>query len=156
MSTLPPDSIGRSLIEAQRKAEALFAEVLERGLIQAGKLESELTSEIHALARSKFNLRRHWHKRLARCGPNALMGYYDEAPDRRIGEDDVVYLDFGPVFGAWEADFGRSYALGPDPRKHQLVRDIAAAFRRGKDSDGGRALRLRRRSRGAGGLGIRS
>jgi Xaa-Pro dipeptidase len=133
MDTVPPDSIGRSLIEAQRKAEALFAEVVETGLIQAGKLESELTSEIHALARCRFKLRRHWHKRLARCGPNTLLGYYAEAPDRRIAEDDVVYLDFGPVFGAWEADFGRTYALGSDPKKHQLVRDIAAAFHRGKD-----------------------
>jgi Xaa-Pro aminopeptidase len=133
MDTVPPDSIGRSLIEAQRKAEALFAEVVETGLIQAGKLESELTSEIHALARCRFKLRRHWHKRLARCGPNTLLGYYEEAPDRRIAEDDVVYLDLGPVFGAWEADFGRTYALGSDPKKHQLVRDIAAAFHRGKD-----------------------
>jgi len=130
MDTVPPDSIGRSLIEAQRKAEALFAEVVETGLIQAGKLESELTSEIHALARCRFKLRRHWHKRLARCGPNTLLGYYEEAPDRRIAEDDVVYLDLGPVFGAWEADFGRTYALGSDPKKHQLVRDIAAAFHR--------------------------
>jgi Xaa-Pro aminopeptidase len=132
VSTIPPESIARSLIEAQRKAEALFAETVDSGMICAGKLESELTEEIHALARSRFNLRRHWHKRLARSGPNTLLGYYDEAPDRRLTEDDVVYLDFGPVFDDWEADFGRTYALGPDPKKHQLVRDIAAAFQQGK------------------------
>ena len=37
--------------------------------------------------------------------------YYDEAADRRIIDDDVVYLDFGPLFGEWEADFDRTYAL---------------------------------------------
>jgi Xaa-Pro dipeptidase len=132
VNTPSADSIARSLIEAQRKAEALFAEVVEAGMIRAGKLESELTEDIHALARSRFNLRRHWHKRLARSGPNTLLGYYDEAPDRRLADDDVVYLDFGPVFDEWEADFGRTYALGTDPRKHQLVRDIAAAFQQGK------------------------
>jgi len=126
------DAISRSLIAAQIKAQALFAEVVDGGMIRPGKLESELTAEIHALARSRFGLRRHWHKRIARAGPNTLLTYYDDPPDRRIGEDDVVYLDFGPVFGSWEADFGRTYALGDDPAKHRLVEDIGAAFRRGK------------------------
>ena len=127
------DAIAESLIAAQGKAEALFTEVVESGMIRAGKLESELTSEIHALAQSKFGVRRHWHKRIARAGANTLLTYGDEAPDRRITADDIVYLDFGPVFDEWEADFGRTYALGPDPRKRRLVGDIAAAFQQGKD-----------------------
>jgi Xaa-Pro dipeptidase len=120
------------LLEAQRKAEALFEEVVSRSLIQPGKLESELSNEIHDLARSRFGLRRHWHKRIARAGENTMLGYYDQPEDRRIADDDVVYLDFGPVFDAWEADFGRTYALGTDPAKHRLVKDIEAAFRMGK------------------------
>jgi Xaa-Pro dipeptidase len=127
------DSVSESLIAAQDKAAALFAEVADSGMIRAGKLESELTAEIHSLAKARFGLRRHWHKRIARSGPNTLLTYYDEPPDRRITDDDVVYLDFGPLFGEWEADFGRTYALGPDPVKHRLVSDIEAAFQRGKE-----------------------
>jgi Xaa-Pro dipeptidase len=127
------DATERELLAAQGKAESLFAEVVSNGLIAAGKLESELSDEIHALARSRFGLRRHWHKRLARSGPNTLLTYYDEAPDRRIGADDIVYLDFGPVFEEWEADFGRTYVVGDDPAKHRLVADLATAFRLGKD-----------------------
>jgi Xaa-Pro dipeptidase len=126
------DDVSKSLITAQNKAAALFAEVVDTGMIRAGKLESELTEEIHSLASSRFGLRRHWHKRIARSGPNTLLTYYDEPADRRIAEDDIVYLDFGPVFDEWEADFGRTYALGPDPNKHRLVSDIADAFQRGK------------------------
>jgi len=126
------DVISRSLIAAQNKAQALFDEVVAGGMIQPGKLESELSDEIHALAQSRFGLRRHWHKRIARSGPNTLLTYHDPDSDRRITDDDVVYLDFGPVFDEWEADFGRTYALGRDPAKHRLVADIAAAFRRGK------------------------
>jgi len=37
------DSVSQSLLEAQNKAEALFADVVSGGLIQAGKLESELS-----------------------------------------------------------------------------------------------------------------
>jgi Xaa-Pro dipeptidase len=127
------DEMAQSLREAQRKAEALFAEVAGSGMIRGGKLESELSTEIHALAKSRFGLRRHWHKRLVRSGENTLLTYHDEALDRRMQDDDIVYLDFGPVFEAWEADFGRTYAIGADPLKHKLVDDIAAAFRRGKD-----------------------
>jgi len=127
------DSVSQSLLEAQNKAEALFADVVSGGLIQPGKLESELSEEIHRLARERYGVRRHWHKRIARAGPNTLLGYYEESQDRRIEADDVVFLDFGPVFESWEADFGRTYALGSDPDKHRLVSDIGAAFRRGKE-----------------------
>ncbi len=127
------DAVSKELLEAQIKAEALFAEVVDRGLVSAGKLESELTAQIHALAQSRFGVRRHWHKRIARAGPNTLLTYHDESTDRRIGEDDIVYLDFGPVFEEWEADFGRTYVVGSDPDKHRLVADLAQAFARGKD-----------------------
>lgn len=126
-------STAEFLIEAQDRAQDLFTAVVADGLIQPGKLESELTRDIHELARLQFGVSRHWHKRIARAGPNTLLAYYDEPPDRRIAEDDIVYLDFGPVFEEWEADFGRTYALGSDPIKHRLVDDLAVAFDRGKD-----------------------
>jgi Xaa-Pro aminopeptidase len=125
-------AVEEALLLAQRKAEELFAEVVSSGLIRPGVLESELSGEIYALARRRFGVRRHWHKRVVRCGPNTLLTYYAQPPDRQLGEDDVVYLDFGPVFNTWEADFGRSYVLGSDPRNHQLVTDITTAFRRGR------------------------
>jgi Xaa-Pro dipeptidase len=127
------DAVSRSLLEAQNKAEALFADVVRGGLIQAGKLESELSDEIHRLAQERYGVRRHWHKRIARAGTNTVLSYSAESQDRRIEADDVVFLDFGPVFDSWEADFGRTYALGSDPAKHRLVSDIGVAFRRGKE-----------------------
>jgi Xaa-Pro aminopeptidase len=119
------------------------------GLIPAFFLKNEPSPEIYTLAARRYGVRRHWHRRVVRCGPNTLLTYYDEPPDRRIAADDVVYLDFGPVFNAWEADFGRSYVLGDDPRKHQLVADITVALRRANssisprpESHGWRTLRL--------------
>jgi Xaa-Pro aminopeptidase len=127
------DAVSRSLLQAQNKAEALFADVVAGGLIQAGKLESELSDEIFRLAKERYGVGRHWHKRIVRAGPNTVLGYSEECQDRRIESDDVVFLDFGPVFESWEADFGRTYALGSDPDKHRLVSDIGVAFRRGKE-----------------------
>jgi Xaa-Pro dipeptidase len=127
------DAVSSELLAAQVKAEALFAEVVDRGLVSAGKLESELTEEIHALAQSRFGVRRHWHKRIARAGPNTLLTYYEDSTDRRITADDIVYLDFGPVFEEWEADFGRTYVVGSDPDKQRLVADLSRAFACGKN-----------------------
>jgi Xaa-Pro dipeptidase len=127
-----PQLTARALLQAQDRAQALFDEVVAAGLIAPGKLESELATEIVDLARSRFGVSRHWHKRIVRAGENTMMGYYDEPAERRIEADDVVYLDFGPLFETWEADFGRTYALGSDPAKHRLVADIGAAFERGK------------------------
>lgn len=125
-------NVEEALLGAQHKAEELFAAVVAGGLIRPGVLESELSDEIHAIAAQRFGVRRHWHRRIVRCGPNTLLGYQAEPPDRRLGEDDTVYFDFGPVFDAWEADFGRTYVLGHDTRKHKLVADMEAAFRKGK------------------------
>ncbi len=126
------DAVSQSLLEAQNKAAALFAAIVAKGLIREGRLESELTDDIHELARERYGVRRHWHKRIVRAGPNTLLTYHEEAEDRRIAADDIVFLDLGPVFDSWEADFGRTYALGSDPDKHRLVNDIGVAFRHGK------------------------
>jgi Xaa-Pro aminopeptidase len=125
-------TVEQALADAQRKAEDLFAAVVDSGLIRAGVLESELSDEINELARHRFGVRRHWHKRVVRSGPNTVLTYHADPPDRRTTDDDVVFLDLGPLFEKWEADFGRTYVIGQDPRKHQLVADIGAAFTRGK------------------------
>ncbi len=122
----------RRLLDAQRRAEALFEDVVASGLIAPGKLESQLSDEIHALAHARHGVRRHWHKRIARAGPNTMLTYHDQPPDRRMTHDDIVYLDFGPVFDAWEADYGRTYVIGDDVDKRRLVDDIEAAFHQGK------------------------
>jgi Xaa-Pro aminopeptidase len=121
-----------ALWEAQLRAEALFQAVVAGGRIRAGVSESELSDEIFALARELHGVRRHWHRRVVRCGANTLCVYGEEPPERRIAEDDVVFLDFGPVFAGFEADLGRSYVVGSDPDKQRLVADIGRAFRAGQ------------------------
>jgi Xaa-Pro dipeptidase len=125
-------TVEQALLGAQRKAEELFASVVNKGLIRPGVLESELSQEIHELARRDFGLRRHWHKRVVRAGANTVLTYHADPPDRRLEQDDIVYLDFGPLFDEWEADYGRTYVLGNDPLKHKLVADIETAFKHGK------------------------
>ena len=44
-----------------------------------------------------------------------------------------MFLDFGPIFEDWEADFGRTYVVGNDPVKIKLKADIENAWIEGKN-----------------------
>src|SRR5580700_10965775 len=120
------------LLEAQSQAEALFHEVETRGLISPGITEKGLNAEIYALAQELYGVTTYWHKRIVRSGRNTLLPYAENPPDLTIGEDDILFLDLGPVFEQWEADFGRTFVLGSDPLKHKLQQDISQAFVDGK------------------------
>lgn len=116
-----------ALLDAQRRAAALF-ERIRHSLIRPGISESQLTRDIAELGRREFGIEQNWHKRLVRAGINTLEPYDENPPDLVIGEDDILFVDLGPVFEAWEADFGRTYVLGADPHKLRLRDDVAAAF----------------------------
>jgi Xaa-Pro dipeptidase len=122
-----------SLRAAQSKAEALCAEIERLRLIRPGATESAVSKEIFRLSRDKFDAGRHWHKRVIRTGPNTAHPYQVDPEDRVIKEGDIVYVDLGPVFEEWEADFGRTYVLGDDRRKQAVSRLVEAVFREGKE-----------------------
>jgi Xaa-Pro aminopeptidase len=122
----------RNLIAAEEKAEILFAEVKDRGLIAPGERESVVSNRVRDLGAELFGTDKHWHKRVVRSGPNTLKPYRENPPDRTITEDDIVFLDFGPIFARWEADFGRTYVLGADPVKLRLQADLPRIFAAGR------------------------
>jgi Xaa-Pro aminopeptidase len=131
MSDLFPlveDTRRAELEAAQAKALKLFDAIERDGLIRAGVSERQVEDEIGELAARQFGVEKHWHRRLVRTGPNTLATAGDNPPVRTIAEDDIVYVDLGPVFEAWEADIGRSYALGNDPEKQRLVADLPRVF----------------------------
>lgn len=108
------------LLEAQSMAAALFAEVEASGLIAPGASEMQVSDAVRDLAADMFGISRWWHKRIVRAGPNTLEPYRENPPDRLIAADDIVFLDFGPIFTEWEADFGRTFVLGDDSAKIAL------------------------------------
>jgi Xaa-Pro dipeptidase len=117
---------------AQDKAARLFHEVEARGLVRAGIAESQLNQEIYDLAKEMYGISTYWHKRIVRAGANTLLPYAENPPDQTIGEDDILFIDLGPVFEEFEADFGRTFVIGSDPAKLKLRDDIAKAFAEGK------------------------
>jgi len=122
------DEARQNLLIAEQKAKELFNTVEQRELIIAGKPESELSAEIVNLAKELFGIESFWHKKIVRAGVNTLHPYNGNPPDRVIEEDDIVFLDFGPIFNGWEADLGRTYVIGNDPLKLKLKKDVEDAW----------------------------
>lgn len=126
------DSRAAALLQAQEKANELFHAVETRGLIRSGIRESQLNQDIYDLAQQMYGISTYWHKRIVRAGRNTLAPYDENPPDLIVGEDDILFLDLGPVFEEWEADFGRTFVIGADPVKKKLRDDIGKAFADGK------------------------
>ena len=114
-----------NLIEAEDKALNLFNEIENRQLISPGKYEKDLNREIFNLAYDLYGIKKYWHKRIVRAGVNTLMPYNETPENLMIQNDDILFIDFGPIFDEWEADFGRTYVLGNDQNKHKLMKDIS-------------------------------
>lgn len=134
MAELIEDELVRAerLLAAQDMAEALFAEVQARGILAPGVRETEASNAIRDLAAELFDVDRFWHKRIVRAGVNTLQPYRENPPDRVIAADDITFCDFGPIFQAWEADFGRTFVLGDDPVKHRMRDDLLPIWRAGR------------------------
>jgi Xaa-Pro aminopeptidase len=119
-----------ALVAAEKKALALFDAIEAAAFVAPGRTEREVEDDIYTLALERFGVEQHWHRRIVRAGINTLTIANDYPDIRTIEADDTVYLDLGPVFEAWEADIGRTYALGGNADKKRLVADLECVFDR--------------------------
>jgi methionine aminopeptidase len=116
------------LLQAQHISIQFFKAIEENNLIVPGKTEAQLNSEVCHLALVEFGIEHHWHKQIVRSGKNTLAIYPDNPPNRIIEEDDILFVDLGPIIGGYEADIGRTYVLGNNPRKLKLKDDVEKAW----------------------------
>jgi len=120
------------LIIAEEKAKNLFREIENRQLIQSGLTEKDIKQRVSDLAQELFGVKKYWHKRIVRAGKNTVLPYKHNPENLTLQEDDILFLDFGPVFEGWEADLGRTFVLGNNQKKLKLKTDIESAWHDGK------------------------
>jgi Xaa-Pro aminopeptidase len=116
------------LLVAQYISIQFFKAIEANNLVSAGKSEEQLNAEVSDLALKSFGIEKHWHKKIVRSGKNTLAIYPDNPPNRIIDRDDILFIDLGPIVEGYEADIGRTYVLGNDPRKLKLKSDVEAAW----------------------------
>src|SRR5580692_11150550 len=93
-----------------RKAVHMIAEQLTPGLSE---------DQAKVIARntlSGLGMRRGWHHIIVRCGSNTTKDFMERSdPGVVLKEDDIFFVDIGPVYGDYEGDAGDTFVFGGDP-----------------------------------------
>ncbi|MER7736545.1 M24 family metallopeptidase [Streptomyces erythrochromogenes] len=136
MATLDRTDVGLRalhLLEGQRMAQRLFAHVLDTQVIKPGRSEEEVDNRIALIAREVFGVRAgRVRRRFVRSWPNTVVG--GSWPERVIGAQDLVVLDFESLLAPYETGFARTVALGDAPVRRRLVHDLTAVATGARDA----------------------
>lgn len=117
--------------------------------IASGMRPGMTHAQAHDLAMAtlqKLEMERNWHPIVIRFGEDTLKTFREISdPGRVLGEQDIFFVDIGPVWEGHEGDAGDTFVTGDDPQMHAcaeaartLWHDVAARWRAGKLS--GQAL----------------
>ncbi|NQY80289.1 MAG: aminopeptidase P family protein [Candidatus Caenarcaniphilales bacterium] len=117
------------ILESRAKARTLLNEI--KAVIKPGIKESKaysLTEEIY----KKHNVTKSWHKPYIRFGENTLLTYADRAEeDLVLKEEDIAFIDIGPIFGDIEADLGETLVFGNNKIHQELKQASKELFKEG-------------------------
>ena len=129
----PREAIGANYsLDAMRAAQAQTWRVLEAiaAAITPGMRESE------AMALGEDILAHHgmeldWHPLVIRFGPNTLKIFSEKNDgDLVLGEDDIFFIDMGPVFLGHEGDAGATFVTGHDAEMAACAKAAKTLFER--------------------------
>jgi Xaa-Pro aminopeptidase len=114
------------MLETRRRTRAAMNDV------SAAKPPGMTEEEAVALMRRTLkyaDMLRGWHGIHVRFGRNTLLNFGERSePGMVLGENDIFFIDIGPVWRGHEGDAGATFVVGDDPAMHQAARDVKAVF----------------------------
>lgn len=133
LSSSPREAVGpHYALDALREAQSLSWRALEHmaARIRPGMRESE-AREIGHVVLAEMGMELAWHPVLVRFGENTLKIFSDRSEgDAVLGENDIYFIDMGPVFLGHKGDVGATFAVGGDPEMEACARDVKVLFDR--------------------------
>lgn len=102
-----------------RSAVHVIAEQITPGMSE------EQAKELARQALKDLDMRRGWHHIIVRCGPNTTKDFMEcSEPDIVLRDNDIFFVDIGPIYGDFEGDAGDTFVLGDDPDHLRAQRDV--------------------------------
>lgn len=93
--------------------------------------------DAHNLAKDlfkEFGCEKNWHPTKIRFGSNTLKSFRELSEENIVlQEDDIFFLDLGPVFSGYEGDVGETFVLGQDQEKHKIMQASKDVFQKVKE-----------------------
>ncbi len=133
---LRQESVGQNydvamMLEARARTRHAIQVIADR--IFPGMVEEEAV-EIARRVLKDAELLRGWHGILVRFGANTLKTFSTPSePNTVLAEDDIFFIDIGPVWRKWEGDGGDTFVVGDDPVMHAAARGARTLFERVQD-----------------------
>lgn len=108
-----------------RRAVHMIAEQVKPGMA-----EEEAKRTAREILKS-LDMRRGWHHIIVRCGSNTTKDFMARSkPGVVLKENDIFFVDIGPIYGNCEGDAGDTFVLGDDADHHRAKRDVRAIWER--------------------------
>lgn len=79
--------------------------------IRPGMSEAE-AHKIYKELSKKHGVEKQWHPPKIRFGLNTLKNFRDESVPYTLQEEDIFFIDIGPVIFGHEADYGETFTVG--------------------------------------------
>jgi len=96
--------------------------------IRPGMLE-EAAMQLARQTLKAAGLLRGWHGIHVRFGINTLKSFGTPSePGVALKENDLFFIDIGPIWKKWEGDAGDTFVVGNDPEMHRIARDVRRLF----------------------------
>lgn len=97
------------LLRARSVARELTYEL--SSLIRPGMTEDEALDLYRELCK-KYPVEKQWHPPKMRLGRNTLCNFRDVSDAYVLQEEDIFFIDIGPVVDGHEADYGETFSIG--------------------------------------------
>lgn len=111
---------------AQKKGWDALYEVAK--LVKPGMIEADAKKLLKDVL-ADYGTEKIWHPPQVRFGVNTVLPFAKPPiEDHVLGEDDLFFLDIGPVFHGYESDIGETFQLGSNPQTKKLITDSKQIF----------------------------
>ena len=121
-SSLVAEYTQKQVIEKTKHAAKIASELLHEisNLIKPGISESEAKKKAIELYK-KFGINKNWHNPYIYFGENTILTFKDKPQKETIlQEEDIAYIDIGPIIDDVEGDAGQTLVFGDNSLFREL------------------------------------
>jgi hypothetical protein len=114
------------MLMVRGKTRKIIHEIAAR--CKPGMLEEDAVEMAKGIM-TENQMLRGWHDVYVRFGSNTMKTFGAESdPGIVLGENDIMFIDIGPVFEKWEGDGGDSFVFGNDAEMAKCADDARRLF----------------------------
>lgn len=114
------------MLEARRRTFETIRAISSQ--VVPGMTEEEAVALTRRVLRES-GMARGWHGINIRFGVNTLNTFdVPSKPGVVLSDDDIYFIDIGPIWRDWEGDGGDTFTTGCDPEMYRIAQDVRAIF----------------------------